>query len=203
MEPAWARWWDLSLLSCCFQKRVPSLCLLHGEHCLGCGPAVLAETGEELVYWGGDGHSNKSTSKYVTVSGNKCQEGKKGRCEDGECLEAVCLEGMFERTSDFWINEGRKPALNMGGRGTAAKLSRRECECRDLRQEPAWPVGGRTEASVAWGPWARGRGRGTGRPRKLWLEGPAVARSWRAWDATVMVFMGSLGELKAWKSSSW
>ena len=89
------------MLSCCFQRRVTSLCLLYGEHCLGCGHAVVAETEEEPVYWGGDGHSNKSTNKYVTVSGSKCQEGKKVRCEDGECLEAVCLEGMFERTSDF------------------------------------------------------------------------------------------------------
>ena len=38
---------------------------------------MVAETDEELVYWGGDGHSNKSTNKYVTASGNKCQEGKK------------------------------------------------------------------------------------------------------------------------------
>lgn len=88
------------------EKLFTSLCLLYGERCLGCGCAVVAETDEELVYWGGDGHSNKSTNKYVTASGNKCQEGKKGRCEDGECLEAVCLEGVFERTSDFELTKG-------------------------------------------------------------------------------------------------
>ena len=68
---------------------------------------------------------------------------KKGRCEDGECLEAVCLEGVFERTSDFELTKGGSLYRISEEGAFQPSSSQRECKYRDLRQEHAWRVGGR------------------------------------------------------------